>query len=264
MSGSVMARSRSSTRAVTAATTAAAVVSSGRNAEVLAQPVGLHRPQRWCRGCRSSGGPGSARSTTSTRSAPTRVTRSGQRAVEGDPAVVDDEDPVAEPLDVGQVVRGEQHGRAALGALADQEAAQSLLAHQVQADGRLVEHEQLRRVQQGGRDLAAHPLPERQLADRGVQERLHLEQRDALVEPRLPGRGGQPVDRGQQPERLAQRQVPPQLAALAEHRPDPARERGALADRLQAADLHRAADVGTRMPVSILMVVDLPAPLAPM
>jgi hypothetical protein len=72
--------------------------------------------------------------------------------------VVDDEDPVAEPLDVTHVVRREQEGRAPFGPLGDEELAQPLLRQHVESDGRLVEDEQLRRVEQGRGELRAHPL----------------------------------------------------------------------------------------------------------
>ena len=41
-----------------------------------------------------------------------------------------------------------------------------------------------------------------------------------------------------QPEGVREGQVPPQLAALAEHRADPAHENRALPHRFEAADLH--------------------------
>ena len=114
-----------------------------------------------------------------------------------------------------------------------------LLRH-VQADGRLVQDQQLGGVQQRGRDLGAHPLAEGQLADRGVQARRHLQLVDQLGRAGRGGAGVQPVDRGEDGERLAQRQVPPQLAALAEDHPDPAGEVAAPAHRLEAAGAHRA------------------------
>ena len=180
--------------------------------------------------------------------------------------MVDDQDPVAEPLDVGQVVGREQHGRAALGALPHAGSARSRsLLSDVQADGRLVEHQQLGGVQQRGGDLAAHPLAERQLAHRGVEERLHLEQLARTRRSRgCQRRRRQPVDGAEQPERVAQRQVPPQLAALAEDHADPAGQRRALRGPARGRTTRTVPEVGTRMPVSILMVVDLPAPLAPM
>jgi len=95
-------------------------------------------------------------------------------------------------------------------------------------------------VQQRGRHLAAHPLAQRQLPHRSVQKGLHGQQRDAPVQPFPPTRRREPVDRREQPEGLGQRQVPPQLAALAEHDADAAGQLAALADRLEPGDSHEA------------------------
>ena len=84
-------------------------------------------------------------------------------------------------------------------------------------------------------DLAAHPLPERELPDRGVQERAPCPAARRTAPAGAGPLGRQPVDRGQQPERLGQRQVPPQLAALAEHDPDPPGQLPPLPNRLQPA-----------------------------
>jgi hypothetical protein len=73
-------------------------------------------------------------------------------------------------LNVGQVVRGEQQRHGTLGVDPGEEAAQPFLAGQVQADGRLVEHHQLGVMQQGGGDLAPHPLTERELPNGHLQE----------------------------------------------------------------------------------------------
>ena len=52
------------------------------------------------------------------------------------------------------------------------------LAHDVEADGRLVEEHDLRIVQQRRGEIAPHALPERQLADGRVQEPAEVEQFD--------------------------------------------------------------------------------------
>ena len=141
MSGSSIARSRTSWRADTCASTAAAVVVAGS------------KDSRWRRPSDSlatSVAPG-----TSVRSGVGSEVEheqplgtdgrgeAGQVAVEGEPAVVDDEHAVAEPLDVAHVVGRQQQRRAALAPLADEELAQPLLGEHVEADGRIVEHEQV-------------------------------------------------------------------------------------------------------------------------
>ena len=105
----------------------------------------------------------------------------GQRALEREPPAVDEEHPVAEALDVAHVVGGQQQRRPVLAPLGDEELAQPLLGEHVEPDRRLVEDHQAGGVQQGGRDLGAHPLAERELPDRGRPELAHLEALDQLV-----------------------------------------------------------------------------------
>ena len=57
-----------------------------------------------------------------------------------------------------------------------QEVADAVLGHHVQPDGRLVQVEDLRIVQQRGRQVAAHALAERELAHGRAQERVEVEQ----------------------------------------------------------------------------------------
>ena len=68
----------------------------------------------------------------------------------------------------------------ALGVEGAQELTQPPLAHDVEPDGGLVEVEDLRVVQQCGRDVAAHPLAEAELPDRGVEQVAEAEQLDVL------------------------------------------------------------------------------------
>jgi hypothetical protein len=82
--------------------------------------------------------------------------------------------------------------------------------------------------------------PKAQLAHRPVEERAELEPLGELAGPALPAAVGQLVDRGEQPERVPQRQVPPQLGALPEHDADPAGEAAPFGDRVQAAGADRA------------------------
>ena len=84
-------------------------------------------------------------------------------------------EPLAEPLDVGEVVGGEQHGGALLAVHLDEELAHRLLADHVEPDGRLVEEQDRRVVEQRGGELAAHALAERQLAHGRVEQRAEVE-----------------------------------------------------------------------------------------
>ena len=102
----------------------------------------------------------------------------GQGAVEDGGAVVDDDDPVAQRLDVLQVVRGEHQGGATLVVEGAQELPQPALGDDVETDGRLVEIEDLGVVEQRRGDVAAHPLSEAELPHRGVHQLTEVEQLD--------------------------------------------------------------------------------------
>jgi hypothetical protein len=129
-------------------------------------------------------------------------------------------------------VRGEQQRDGAARDQVGEERPQPLLAREVQPDGRLVEHEQLGPVQQRRRHLAAHALAQRELPHRRGEELGHVEQLDALVQ----AVGvGHPVDGAVQREALAQRQVPPELAALPEDDADALGQRAPLAHRVEPA-----------------------------
>ena len=108
-----------------------------------------------------------------------------------------------------------------------EELAEPGLADDVEPDRRLVEVDDLGVVQQRGGDVAAHPLAERQLPDRRVEEGAEVEQVDECDEVGAEAVAGHPVDAPQQLERVAQRQVPPQRGALTEHDADPPRQLGA-------------------------------------
>ena len=72
----------------------------------------------------------------------------GERAGGGDPAVVEDDHPVADPLDLADQVRVEQHGDAA-GLQRQHEVADVDPAERVQRAGRLVQDDELRAGDQG-------------------------------------------------------------------------------------------------------------------
>ena len=177
--------------------------------------------------------------------------------------MVDDEDPVAEPLDVAHVVRRQQQGRAALAPLGDEELAQPLLREHVETDRRLVQDEQLRGVQERGRDLGPHPLAERERAHRRA-ERGPI---SSLLDAGRAGTGARSGERGGSPRGCANEsrsgRSHQSWRALAEDDADAAGDLDPLAHGVQPTRAHVPA-VGLRIPVSILIVVDLPAPLAPM
>jgi hypothetical protein len=149
MAGSSSVRSRTSVRDDTSASTLAAVVCVGENAS------------RW-----RTPSPSLPMCSASARH-PLR--QPGQRPVVDQPTMINDQHPFAEPFDVAHVVRGEQQRGAVLCPLGDQEVPQPLPADHVEADRRLVQHQQPRTVHQRCRHLAPHPLPQRQLAYGGVE-----------------------------------------------------------------------------------------------
>lgn len=150
------------------------------------------------------------------------------------------EHPVAEPLDVAHVVGGQQERGPTLGAFMDEELAQPLFAQDVEADGGFVKDEQIGGVKQRRGDLGAHPLAQRELTDRGVERLAHLELFDEVLGAG-PGRDGvEPVNGREDRERLAQRQVPPQLRALSEDDTDAAGQLATLADGLEPTGSHQA------------------------
>ena len=104
-----------------------------------------------------------------------RLAQSAERAVGEDAARADDHHPGAQGLDVVHVVRGEDNGGAAFLVEALYKVAHRQLRHRVEADGGFVEEEQTRPVQEGGGDIAAHALAQRQLAHRHVEQWLEIE-----------------------------------------------------------------------------------------
>ncbi len=127
-----------------------------------------------------------------------------------DAALIDHDEAPAEPLDVGEVVGRQHDRRIAGGAQRGEERAYGLLAHQVESDRRLVEEQYLGPVEKCRRELAPHPLAERELADWDVEEGVEIEKLPAVGQPAGVLRGRHRVDVTQQRERVPQWQVPPE------------------------------------------------------
>ena len=81
--------------------------------------------------------------------------------------------------------------------------------YRVEPDRRLVEVDDLRVVQQRGREVAAHALAERKLAHRLSEQGLQAQHRHQLVAPLAIACGIDAVDVGQQVEAVEDWQVPP-------------------------------------------------------
>ena len=89
-------------------------------------------------------------------------------------------------------------------------------------------------------DLGAHPLAERELPHRLVEQALELQQADELVAGRTVAGGLDPIDGGEEVEALDHRQVPPELGALAEHHADARHMADAVLVGDEAVDHHLA------------------------
>lgn len=76
-------------------------------------------------------------------------------------------------------------GGSGLGVDPHQELAEALLGQQVEPDGRLVEEEDGGLVEHARHQLAAHPLAEREVADRDVEQLGGIEQLDQLASRRV-------------------------------------------------------------------------------
>ena len=113
-----------------------------------------------------------------------------------------------------------------------------VLGDDVEADRGLVEEQHFGRVEQGGDELHLHPLAERELADRLVEQLRDAQQVDELVLLALKRVGLDAVDLLVQAERFGSGQVPPELVLLAHH------EGEAAAVGVVALPGHVAEDAG--------------------
>ena len=85
----------------------------------------------------------------------------GECAVVDHAAVVDQHHARAQALDIGQVMRRQDHRHAALAVDIGQKMANALLGDDVKADRGLVKEKEPRLVQQRRGQIGAHALPER-------------------------------------------------------------------------------------------------------
>jgi len=111
--------------------------------------------------------------------------------------VVDDDGLVGDVLDVGHVVTGEEDGAPELLVEVDQQLAKLLFGHEIETDRRFVEEQQIGGVEQASRQLASHPLAERQGSAGLVEQLGGVESLGQLGHP--PGHRGavETVDGGQ-------------------------------------------------------------------
>ena len=146
-----------------------------------------------------------------------RSTISLKFAVEEDFAVVDDDDALAQLLDVGHVMAREQNRGFLLGIVAANEFAHGFLGNDIQADGRFVEKQHLGLMQQRRDQLHFHAFAEGKFAHADVELVFDGEQFAHFGDGAFETVGGDAVNFCVQFERFARGQIPPQLVFLAEH-----------------------------------------------
>ena len=163
----------------------------------------------------------------------------GERALVDDAPGVDDRDPVAQLLHLGQLVAGEQHRDPFVGETADQRAH---VAHpgRVEAGRGLVEDQQARAAQQRGGDPEPLAHAVRVAADLVLGAGAELDDVEHLVDPRGgTARGPSTVQRGEQFEVLACAEIGVEARRLDEAR-DALQGAGALAHRVASEQLDGA------------------------
>ena len=245
--GSSIARSTTGSAPSASRTTALAASLARPDSTACAASCDDHRAQRARASARSTG----CDSRTTTRlSGRTALHQRAQIAVVDQPALVDHDHARAERGHVVHVVAGEQHRRAVALVVAADELAHRACIDDVEPDGRLVEEQHLRPVEQRRRQLALHALAERQLARRLVDERRRCSSSSASsASVSSDCARGHVVDRAVQREGLGGRQVPEQLLLLAHHQRDAACRNAALALlRHEAGDRAPRRSVGWSRP----------------
>src|SRR3569623_208397 len=130
----------------------------------------------------------------------------GDAAVPNQGPAVDHEQAVAQAFDVPEVVSRQHHRHAVLPVDLDEEGADALLRDDVEPDRRLVEEEQLGPVEHRGRQLPPDALPERQLTDRCVEERIELQHLAEPGQARAMTIGRHAIDVAEELERVAERE----------------------------------------------------------
>ena len=131
-----------------------------------------------------------------------------QRSVIDERAFVEHQHPLAELLNVCEVVGGQDDRGLMLPADGANELANGVLALDVKTDRRLVQVDDAGTVQEGRRQLAAHALAEAQGPHRLAHELVQPKKVGQLAQPHLVFRLAQAVDLAQQRKGIDGREVP--------------------------------------------------------
>lgn len=160
------------------------------------------------------------------------------------PAVVDHDDAVADGLDVPQVVAGHENGGRGVLAEVAQDVADGLPREDVEADGRFVEQEKTRRVQQCAHELGPGAVAEGELTHGGAEVPPDVEAGDEMVVAASEEGRLDVVDPPQQLVGVPHREVPPEAGALGGEIPQLRGETTAF--RVRVTAVHRDPAGGRR------------------
>ena len=187
----------------------------------------------------------------------------GERAVVHDPAVVDDDEAATEPLDVGQIVRGEHHGRVAPVAQLGQEPPHACL---LTTSSPMVGSSRKSTSGPCSSEIVSSPRMRCPSESWRTGMSRNSSRSSRSRQSGQPGRvvlGRHPPDVSGQFERLAQGQVLPELGALPEDDADAPPPAGGARPPAHRPQTRTSPLVGISTPVNIFSVVDLPAPFGP-
>ncbi|MNV54922.1 hypothetical protein D3C71_1471370 [compost metagenome] len=155
-----------------------------------------------------------------------------QSAVINNPSVVDDHEPVAQILDIAEIMSRQQHRRALLPVHLLDEGPDAHFDRYVQSNCRLVQIDDLGIMQQGGGKIRTHALAKGELTCRQMHKLIHSEQFGERFQITFEGACGHLIDVLQQIQGFPDRNIPPQLCALAEYRSNALRVRHPLLVRI--------------------------------
>lgn len=130
--------------------------------------------------------------------------------------MIDDDDTFADILDISEIVRGEEDGRLLGPVDFIDDLPKLLLRNDIKADGRLIEENDPRGVDEAGNKLASHPLSERELPDRDIHQILHLESLDQEFDPRFQFLSGDLEDSPEELEAVGRGEMVPESRGLSE------------------------------------------------
>src|SRR5579885_2281731 len=153
-------------------------------------------------------------------------------------SVVDNQQAWAERLYIIHIMSRNQNSCAALSVDMQQKFANTRLGYHIQADGRLIQVEQLWIMQQGRREIAAHTLAKRKLAHRRINKLIQIEQFAQTGQVSSMTLCWYAIEITQEAQGIDQGQIPPELSTLAKDYADVRGHLTALVQRIEASHTH--------------------------